>query len=181
MTALRRSRSGRSRAPRVFGGGFAALCVAAGGLAVIAGGMGTSGAASSHGTKSVVVTTSKSAKFGTILVSAKTLYTLNASKTSCAAKCLKYWPELLLPKGVAKATAGTGVSASKLGTITRAGGARQVTYAGKALYWFVKDTAPGQVNGNVSDTWGKWSDVVLIKPTRPVTTTTSSGGGGIGF
>ena len=82
MTALRRSRSGRSRAPRVFGGGFAALCVAAGGLAVIAGGMGTSGAASSHGTKSVVVTTSKSAKFGTILVSAKTFHTLNASKTS---------------------------------------------------------------------------------------------------
>ena len=158
-----------------------ALCVAASGLAVIAGGVGTSGAASSHSAKRVVVTTSKSAKFGTILVSGRTLYTLKASKIACSAKCLKYWPALVLPKGVKRATAGPGVSASKLGTITRAGGVVQVTYAGKALYWFVMDTAPGQVKGNVSDTWGKWSDVVLIKPTGPVTTTTSSGGGGIGF
>jgi len=41
----------------------------------------------------------------------------------------------------------------------------------------------GQVKGNVTDTWGKWADVVLAKPTgKPVTTTTvAGGGGGVGF
>src|ERR1700691_5634367 len=87
-------------------------------------------AISSHQAKSVVISTSKNAKLGTILVSGKTLYTLKASKTTCAAKCLKIWPAVLLPKGATKATAGTGVSAAKLGTVKQAGGALQVTYGG---------------------------------------------------
>ena len=70
--------------------------------------------------KSVVVSTVKNSKLGTLLVSGKTLYTLKASKTACSTSCLKVWPELVLPKGVKKATAGSGVSASKLGTISRA-------------------------------------------------------------
>jgi predicted lipoprotein with Yx(FWY)xxD motif len=141
---------------------------------------GIARAASAHATKSVVVSTAKSAKFGTILVSGKTLYSLKPGGTSCGSKCLRIWPELLLPKGVSKATAGGGVSASKLGTIRRAGGALQVTYAGKALYWFSQDTASGQVNGNISDLWGKWSVVVTKKAATggvATTTTTSNGGG----
>jgi predicted lipoprotein with Yx(FWY)xxD motif len=144
---------------------------------------GASGAPSAHASKSVVVSTLKTAKFGTVLVSGKTLYSLRPSSTACNASCLKIWPELLLPKGVTKATAGAGVIASKLGTVKRSGGL-QVTYAGKPLYWFSKDTAPGQVKGNVSDTWGKWSDVVTVKPATsgPTTTTTAgAGGGGVGF
>jgi predicted lipoprotein with Yx(FWY)xxD motif len=50
----------------------------------------------------------------------------------------------VLPKGVKKATAGSGVSASKLGTKTISGGVRQVTYGGKPLYWFSGDTGPGR-------------------------------------
>jgi hypothetical protein len=90
---------------------------------------------------------------------------------------------------VTNAAAGSGVNAAKLGTVKRAGGRLQVTYAGKALYWFSFDTASGQVKGNVSDTWGKWSDVATVKPagggttttTGGTTTTTAGGGGGIGF
>ena len=41
-----------------------------------------------------------------------------------------------------------------------------MTYAGKPLYWFSGDTAAGQVHGNVTDTWGKWSAVVTAKPAR---------------
>ena len=111
-------------------------------------------------TKSVVISTAKNSKYGTILVSGHTLYTLKPSKVACGAKCLKIWPEVLLPKGVTKATAGTGVSAAKLGTVKRAGGALQVTYSGKALYKFFEDTAAGQVKGVSTDTWGKWSVVV---------------------
>ena len=140
--------------------------------------------ASSHAAKGVVISTANSPKYGTILVSGDTLYTLKPSKIACTAKCLKIWPEVLLPKGVTKATAGTGVSAAKLGTVKRAGGVLQVTYSGKALYWFFKDTAAGQVNGVGTDTWGKWSVVVLKQPSSGsggTTTTTSPSGGGGGF
>jgi predicted lipoprotein with Yx(FWY)xxD motif len=137
--------------------------------------VGTAGATTSQLAKKVVVSAEKTKKFGTILVSGKTLYTLKPSKTVCAAQCWTIWPELLLPKGVTKATAGPGVDAAKLGTVKGAGGALQVTYSGKALYWFIGDKAPGQVNGNVTDTWGKWSDFATVKPK------TSSGSGGTAF
>lgn len=143
---------------------------------------GVANAASDHTAKSVVVSTVKNAKLGTLLVSGKTLYTLKASKTACSTSCLKAWPELVLPKGVKKATAGSGVSASKLGTIARSGGVLQVTYGGKPLYTFVGDKSAGAVNGNVTDTWGSWSDVVTAKPSSgQVTTTTSAGTGGVAF
>jgi predicted lipoprotein with Yx(FWY)xxD motif len=137
---------------------------------------GTAGA-STNEAKSVVVSTITSAKFGKVLTSGKTLYTLKAGKIPCTAACLKVWPALVLPAGVKRATAGAGVSASKLGTMTLASGAHQVTYGGKPLYYFVGDTGTGQVKGNVSDTWGKWSDVVLPKPSG---SSSSSGSGSSG-
>ncbi len=130
-------------------------------------------AASSHKTKAVVVSTSQNATLGTILVSGKTLYTLKASKTPCRTQCQKFWSELLLPKGVKKAKAGPGVNAAKLGSVKR-GSALQVTYGGKALYWFAGDTAPGQVNGNLTNKWGKWSAVVIAKPTGAVAPTVTT-------
>jgi predicted lipoprotein with Yx(FWY)xxD motif len=141
-------------------------------------------AASSTATKTLVISTATNSKYGTILVSGRTLYTLKPSAVACTAKCLKVWPEVLLPKGVKKATAGHGVTAAKLGTVTRAGGTLQVTYSGKALYWFFGDTAPGQVKGVGTDTWGTWSVVVTSKASSGsggTTTTTSPSGGGGGF
>jgi predicted lipoprotein with Yx(FWY)xxD motif len=133
----------------------AGVVLALGGLSGLILAEGAVGAASG-----VVVSTTNNSTHGTILVSGKTLYTLKASKTSCTAQCLKIWPALMLPKGVTKATAGAGVSASKLGTVKRSGGGLQVTYSGKPLYLFVGDTVAGEVNGNLTDTWGKWSAVV---------------------
>ncbi len=123
---------------------------------------GAAGAASTHASN--VVATAKNAKFGTILVTGKTVYTLKPSKVACTAQCLKIWPEVLLPKGTTKVKAGPGVSSARLGTLKRKGGALQVTYAGKALYWFIGDTRPGQVHGNLTDKWGRWSVVVTAKP-----------------
>ena len=134
------------------------------------------GAATRSSSKRVLVSTTKTAKFGTILMSGKTLYTLKPSSMACDAACLQVWPELVLPKGVTKAKAGSGVTASKLGTVKRSGGVLQVTYSGKALYWFSGDSGPGQVNGNVSDAWGKWSDVA----TKAATSKSSSGGSSSG-
>jgi len=158
---------------------IAAGAVVVGGLSVSAFMISTAGAVTSNVSKSVVISTMKNAKLGTILVSGKTVYTLKASKAGCVGQCTKTWPEVLLPKGVTKAKAGKGVTASKLGSVKRSGGVRQVTYAGKPLYWFKYDTAAGQVNGNgAKDTWGKWSVVVTVKPAASTTTTTSGGGYG---
>jgi predicted lipoprotein with Yx(FWY)xxD motif len=112
----------------------------------------------------VVVSTNKTAKQGTFLVSGKPLYTLKPSKTSCGSACLKFWPRLVLPAGVTAATAGSGVSATKLGTVTRSGGVLQVTYGGKPLYFFVGDTSAKKVTGDITDKWGKWSVVVTKTP-----------------
>ncbi len=163
---------------------IAAAGVAALGLSALILAPQAARAASNATTKGVVISTANNSKYGTILVSGKTLYTLKPSSIACTASCLKIWPEVLLPKGVKKATAGTGVSAAKLGTVKRAGGVLQVTYSGKALYWFFKDTAAGQVKGVGTDTWGQWSVVVIKKLSSgsgSTTTTTSPSGGGGGF
>jgi predicted lipoprotein with Yx(FWY)xxD motif len=156
---------------------MAAAVFALGGLSASLLPANTAGASTIHpatsAAKSVVISTLKTKKYGTILVDGKTLYTLKPGKTGCATTCHKYWPQVLLPKGVTKATAGAGVSSAKLGTVMVTGGALQVTYAGMALYWFAGDKAPGQVNGNVTDPWGKWSDVATVKP---ATTPPSTGG-----
>ncbi len=156
------------------GAGVAASLIAA----------GSAGAA----TTSSKVSTAKSAKYGTILVSGNTVYTLRASKVSCGANCLKTWPEVLLPAGITAVAAGTGVNAAKLGTVAGLGGALQVTYGGKPLYWFSKDTRPGQVKGNVKDKWGSWSVVATAKPAGTSSSSGSnsgsggsSGSGGAGF
>lgn len=100
-----------------------------------------------------VVKTVDSAKFGTVLVSARgrTLYryTLDSkgvNRCSGDATCSKYWPALLIG-ATAKPTGGAGIQASLLGTIKAKNGMRQVTYAGFPLYTFAGDTKAGQVNG----------------------------------
>ena len=145
--------------------------LAVGGLSASIVTAGTAGAATS-----VVVSTSKNAKAGTVLVSGTTLYTLKPSHVACGTKCLKVWPPLLLPAGVTSATAGPGVSAAKLGTV-KMGNALQVTYNGKALYWFYKDHH-GQVKGSTTDKWGKWVAVVTAKPAASGSNSGSSGSGG---
>lgn len=135
---------------------------------------------------SSMVSTVKNAKFGTILVSGNPVYTLKPSKTACGAKCLKIWPEVVLPPGVTAPVAGSGVNQAKLGTVMRSGGVLQVTYGGKPLYWFYKDTSSSTVRGNITDKWGKWYVVVTAKSAHAgsgsgSTGTTSAGSGGVSF
>jgi predicted lipoprotein with Yx(FWY)xxD motif len=156
------------------------------GVAMAVGGLSASLAAAgaASGATSGVVSTTRTAHFGTILVSGNAVYTLKPSKVACGTSCLKIWPEVLLPKGVTTTTAGPGVNAASLGTVTRSGGSLQVTYRGKPLYYFFKDTHPGQVGGNITDKWGKWSVVVTVKPAHASsggTPTTSAGSGGVSF
>jgi predicted lipoprotein with Yx(FWY)xxD motif len=109
--------------------------------------------ASTLSTNSGTVRAVHSKTFGIILASAngRTLYrytvdSKGVNRCSSNATCKKSWPALLMKAG-AKPTAGSGVSAAKLGTIKAANGMRQVTYAGFPLYFFVGDKAAGQTKG----------------------------------
>jgi predicted lipoprotein with Yx(FWY)xxD motif len=172
--------NGRGRTRRLPGAVASALLATAVSALLAVGVAGAAGTATASS-----VSAASNAHFGTILVSGTTLYTLKPSGVACTAKCLKVWPQLLLPAGVTSATAGPGVNAVKLGTMTLKGGGLQVTYGGKPLYWFYKDTSPGQVKGNIKDTWGTWSVVVLAKAKGShagsgTGTGTSSGSGSAG-
>jgi predicted lipoprotein with Yx(FWY)xxD motif len=75
-------------------------------------------------------------------------------KSMCSGACAKAWPPVIA-KGAAVAM--HGVNASDLGTITRSDGAKQVTYKGHPLYYFVEDSSAGMTKGQGSDSFGaKW-------------------------
>jgi predicted lipoprotein with Yx(FWY)xxD motif len=65
-------------------------------------------------------------------------------RSSCSGACAAYWPPLLT---TGKASAVKGAKPSLLGSIRRADGKRQVTYAGHPLYFYVGDTGRGQTTG----------------------------------
>ena len=108
-----------------------------------------------------VVSSETVAGRGTVLAAGTTVYTLKTNGGGCAAKCLTARPPVLLSHGVRTPTAGPGVDAQALGTARATHHARQITYAGKRLYWSIKDTAPGQAHGSGHDKWGTWSTVAL--------------------
>jgi predicted lipoprotein with Yx(FWY)xxD motif len=65
-------------------------------------------------------------------------------RSACSGLCATYWPPLLTS---GKPTAVAGAKRSLLGTIRRADGTRQVTFAGHPVYFFSGDTKRGQTNG----------------------------------
>ena len=67
-------------------------------------------------------------------------------KPSCVGGCARIWPPLVLPRGATLA-AGAGVSRLRLGTVRRADGRLQLTYAGLALYRYSGDHKPGDAKG----------------------------------
>jgi len=119
---------------------------------------GASASSSSPATP-VVINATSVGSVGTVLVtsSGRTLYTLSADqggKVTCTSSaCTSLWPPLLLSSG-AKATAGSGVDSSKLGTATTPSGAQQVTYNNWPLYEYSGDSGPGQANGQGINSFG---------------------------
>ncbi|MGZ6316757.1 MAG: COG4315 family predicted lipoprotein [Anaerolineales bacterium] len=103
-----------------------------------------------------MVNTGKNDKFGSFLVDDKGmslyLFTNDTPNTpTCYSKCATFWPPLLTS---GNAVPGTGLDASKFGTVTRTDGGTQVTYNGWPLYYFAKDKAAGDVLGQgVTNNW----------------------------
>ena len=72
------------------------------------------------------------------------------SACGTANDCLKKWPVFLADK----TEQGAGVDPAAVGVITREDGIRQSTYKGQPLYYFFKDKAGGDTNGQgVNGVW----------------------------
>jgi predicted lipoprotein with Yx(FWY)xxD motif len=105
-----------------------------------------------------------SSSFGKAIFDARgfVLYAFTRDKRSsaCYGACAKAWPPYFAPKGELKVA--SGLKRSLLGTVKRKNGKRQVTYAGKPLYYYVGDTRPGQILcQNVVEYGGRW---LILKP-----------------
>jgi predicted lipoprotein with Yx(FWY)xxD motif len=99
---------------------------------------------------------------GRIIVngSGRTLYLFEKDRrghSACSGACAVYWPPLLTH---GRPMAAGGAKQSLLGTIRRANGARQVTYAGHPLYRYVQDTRRGQTTGEGSQLFGAGWDAL---------------------
>ena len=95
---------------------------------------------------SAIVRTSNHPELGTVLTEAsgRTVYLFIVdyrNQSNCSGGCAVAWPPLLT---VGEPVADEGVSAGRLGTITRQDGSTQVAYNGWPLYYFAPDQKPGR-------------------------------------
>ncbi|MGW5675591.1 COG4315 family predicted lipoprotein [Streptomyces sp. NPDC003860] len=129
-----------------------------------AGAMGVGASAKPAGASIVQVADSS---LGRILVDEKgrTLYGFTKDKpgaSSCDADCVAVWPALTSARDIA---AGPGVQAALLTEAKLEEGAEQAVYGDWPLYYYVGDTAAGDVNGQGLD--GEWfaiaADGKLVK------------------
>jgi predicted lipoprotein with Yx(FWY)xxD motif len=111
-------------------------------------------AASAAGTKITV----RGSQFGSMLwgPGRQAIYIFQRDRRNlsrCYGRCAELWPPVYT---TGKPVAGPGVRKSLLGTTRRRDGRRQVTYAGKPLYYYAHESA-GQVRcHNVNLNGGLW-------------------------
>jgi predicted lipoprotein with Yx(FWY)xxD motif len=103
--------------------------------------------------------TVKASSFGRILFDGRgyALYGFTRDprgRSLCSGACARAWPPFVVKSSP---RAGSGVAGARLGTTRRADGSRQVTYAGRPLYYYVGDRKPGQILcQNVTEFGGVW-------------------------
>lgn len=129
-----------------------------------------------------VVDVGQSAALGSFLVDSKGMslyiFTKDAPNTSnCSGTCAANWPPLLTNGAP---SAGTGVNAALLGSLTRADGSIQVTYNSLPLYYFVGDKAAGDVKGEgVKNVWYVIDPAGKSVASAPASAPASAGGGAV--
>ena len=173
MATIFKRRSAAAHARTAAVAGVAALAVAVAGCGGGSSGAtagsygGSSGAPAAAGSGAASVTLAQTG-LGTILAdgTGRTLYVFeadNGTASACDGACAGEWPPLTTTD---PPIADPGVSASKLGTTTRADGTTEVTYNGHPLYTFAGDSAPGQTTGEGSDDFGAEWHVVSAAGTQ---------------
>ncbi len=108
--------------------------------------------------------TAKSSRFGKVVFDGRGFvlyaFTRDKGRSACYGACAKAWPPYFAPKGTL--TVGAGLKRSLLSTVKRRDGRRQVTYAGRPLYYYIGDRSPGQILcQNVLEFGGRW---LIIRP-----------------
>src|ERR671931_1991912 len=85
--------------------------------------------------------TTHSSKFGKVLFDGRGFvlyaFTRDRGRSACYGACAKAWPPYFAPSGTLRV--GSGVKRSLLGTVKRKNGKRQITYAGRQLYYYDGD------------------------------------------
>lgn len=144
----------------------------------------------SNASATSLTVSTRTGPLGTYLVgpSGRALYLWEGDskgRSNCSAACAQAWPPLLTtgaPRGASGAVSGD------LGTVTRAGGDKQVTYAGHPLYYYLGDTGSGTTDGQGSDGFGaRWwlvapsgSPIQRTSSTSSSASSSSSSGSGYG-
>jgi predicted lipoprotein with Yx(FWY)xxD motif len=121
-------------------------------------------AAMSDQSASRATLTAKSSRFGKVLFDGRGFvlyaFTRDQRRSACYGACARAWPPYVAPKGTLNV--GPGVKRSLLGTVRRTSGRRQVTYAGRPLYYYVGDTRAGQILcQDVVEYGGRW---LIVRP-----------------
>ena len=115
-------------------------------------------AAGNSASRPATVSTARTG-LGRIIVNGqgRTLYLFEKDKrgrSACSGACATYWPPLVTH---GKPIAANGAKRALLGTIRRADGTRQVTYAGHPVYRYLLDSKRGQTKGEgLNDFGGGW-------------------------
>lgn len=161
------------------------LAAGAAALSLAACGSSSSGTTTKHAAASTTTSTTSNASgvmvktakgsHGTYLVgpNGHAVYLFLAdsmNKSNCSGACAKIWPPLTT---TGKPSASGGAMSTDLGTITRSGGTKQVTYKGHPLYYYAADSGAGQTTGQGINGFGaKWW---LVSPSGAAITKAASG------
>ena len=109
--------------------------------------------------------TVRSSSYGAILFDGRgrALYAFTRDRrggpSRCYGACARAWPVYFASDHL---VAGKDVKRSLIGTVRRRDGRRQITYNGRPLYYYVRDTRAGQVTcQNVAEYGGTW---LVVRP-----------------
>ena len=136
---------------------------------------------SSSGSSGSTIGVSNNSKLGNVLVDSqgRTVYLFKkdtSSMSTCSGACATQWPPVI-SKG--KPSAGTGVTASMLGTTTRSDGSNQVTYNGHPLYTYIGDQSAGDTSGQGLNFFGgEW---YVVTPAGNANTTSTGSSSSTGY
>src|SRR5437763_4825124 len=105
----------------------------------------------------------KASRFGKVLFDSRGFvlyaFTKDQRRSACSGACAQKWPPYVVRRSI---RAGSAVKASLIATVGRPGGSRQVTYAGRPLYFYVGDRQPGQILcQNAREFGGLW---LIVRP-----------------
>jgi predicted lipoprotein with Yx(FWY)xxD motif len=134
-------------------------------LALAALSAATAGSVMAAGDGARATVTVKSSSYGRILFDGRgfVLYGFTRDprgRSACTGACATAWPPYIVKS---RPRAGAGVNPARVGTIKRADGSLQATYAGRPLYYYIGDKQPGQILcQNVTEFGGVWR---VVRPT----------------